>query len=87
VTTLLGAVATVANLREIIDQATKARKTSLRAVAGALSVTRQYLAKTAAGGTMPVDLYLDLCTLLDLDPMAHAVPTEATIALSKVPTP
>lgn len=77
-TTLLGPVATVTGLRKILAAAAKAKGTTLRAVAEEAGVSRQYLERVAAEGTMPVDLYISVCTLLGLDPSKHAKITPTT---------
>jgi hypothetical protein len=87
VTTLLGAVATVPNLRAVIDESAAVQGLPLSTVANSIGVTRQYLARVAAGGTMPLDLYLNLCTCLGLDPRAHATLTESTLSLVSDPSP
>jgi hypothetical protein len=77
-TTLLGAVATVTDLRRKLRAAAEKKGTTLSAVAEAVGVTRQYLERVAAEGTMPVELYISVCTELGLTPSQHAKITPTT---------
>jgi hypothetical protein len=80
-TTLLGPVATVAGLLRKLRAAAAKRKTTLGKVAETVGVTRQYLERVAAKGTMPAQLYIDVCTELGIDPSKHAKITPTTRTL------
>jgi hypothetical protein len=80
-TTLLGPVATVAGLLRKLRAAAAKRNTTLGKVAETVGVTRQYLERVAAKGTMPAQLYIDVCTELGIDPSKHAKITPTTRTL------